>query len=106
MKINNKIYNVVNKKTVFSLSFLLIASILVCSCFRNNNLTLSVNAKNQLSNKKICWGIKRVPNHNQPDVGASNKALLENYNGICLGNKDKKKVYLTFDSRIWGRIYG
>lgn len=109
MKFNKNIYKKLNKKVLFSLSFFIVFSILMCSALKNGDLQsnlLSVNAKNQLSNKKICWGIKRVPNHEQPDVGSSNKSLLENYNGICLGNKDKKKVYLTFDSRIWGWIYG
>lgn len=51
-----------------------------------------------LSNKKIGWGIKRNNNHEQPDVGKENKNLMDKYNGIYLGNKDKKYVYLTFDS--------
>lgn len=50
-----------------------------------------------ISNKKIEWGIKRNDNHEQPDVGNENKKLLEEYNGICLGNGDKKTIYLTFD---------
>lgn len=62
--------------------------------------TLLTNANTTLSNKKICWGIKRNPNHQQPDVGAANKKLLDKYNGICLGDSESKKVYLTFDSRI------
>lgn len=50
-----------------------------------------------LSNKKIGWGIKRNDNHEQPDVGNSNKKVLEENGGICLGNKEKKYIYLTFD---------
>lgn len=50
-----------------------------------------------LSNKKIGWGIKRNDNHEQPDVGSKNREILDKYNGYCLGNKDSKKVYLTFD---------
>lgn len=50
-----------------------------------------------ISNKKIGWGIKRNDNHEQPDVGANNKKVLEENQGICLGNKEKKIVYLTFD---------
>ncbi len=49
------------------------------------------------SNKKIGWGIKRNNNHEQPDVGNANKKILEENNGICLGNKDEKSIYLTFD---------
>lgn len=50
-----------------------------------------------LSNKKIGWGIKRVDNHEQPDLGARNKELIDKYKGIAMGNKEKKYVYLTFD---------
>lgn len=50
-----------------------------------------------LSNKKIGWGIKRNDNHEQPDVGSENKNILEQYNGIALGNNEKKYIYLTFD---------
>ena len=50
-----------------------------------------------LSNKKIEWGIKRNNNHEQPDLGANNKKLLEEYDGIAMGNDQDKYVYLTFD---------
>ena len=49
------------------------------------------------SNKKIGWGIKRNDNHEQPDVGSLNKKILEENQGICLGNNEKKNIYLTFD---------
>ena len=50
-----------------------------------------------LSTKKIGWGIKRNDNHQQPDVGTNNKKVLEESKGICLGNKENKYIYLTFD---------
>lgn len=50
-----------------------------------------------LNNKKIGWGIKRNDNHEQPDVGTKNREILEKYQGIYMGNKDKKYIYLTFD---------
>ncbi len=49
------------------------------------------------SNQKIGWGIKRNENHEQPDVGSNNKKVLEENKGICLGDKEKKNIYLTFD---------
>ena len=58
--------------------------------------TLSVSAEN-LSTKKIEWGIKRNDNNEQPDVGTVNKQLMDENNGIYMGNKDKKVIYLTFD---------
>ena len=47
--------------------------------------------------KKICWGIKRNDNHETPDLGKENKELIEKYNGIAIGDVEKKKIYLTFD---------
>ena len=56
-----------------------------------------VNTTGELSNKKIGWGIKRNDNHEQPDLGESNRTLIEKYNGIAIGNNESKFVYLTFD---------
>lgn len=58
-------------------------------------ITTSVNAS--LSNKKIGWGIKRADNHEQPDLGSSNKKVLEQYEGIAMGSNEKQYIYLTFD---------
>ena len=58
--------------------------------------TMQTNG-NTISNKKICWGIKRNKNNEQPDVGEKNKQILEANNGICYGNKEKPYIYLTFD---------
>lgn len=58
--------------------------------------TVNVSTK-PLSSKKIEWGIKRNENHEQPDLGAKNKQMIEEYKGIAIGNPDKKYVYLTFD---------
>lgn len=78
--------------------FTFIFAVIKCNGINLNSNILSVNSNTQLSNKKICWGIKREDNHKQPDVGKENKALLNKYNGICLGNAESKKVYLTFDA--------
>lgn len=51
----------------------------------------------RLSNKKIGWGLKRGNNNQQPDVGSTNKKILDKYEGIYMGNADKKYVYMTFD---------
>ena len=55
----------------------------------NNNLALST--------KKIGWGIKRNNNNVQPDLGITNKNLIEKYNGLAMGNSQKPYIYLTFD---------
>ena len=56
-----------------------------------------VVSSSTLSNTKIGWGVKREENHLQPDLGAKNMKILEEGEGIAIGNKDKKYVYLTFD---------
>ena len=85
-------------KTKIIFIVILIILILTLSFFFLNkeNTTQETNAE-VISNKKIGWGIKRNKNHEQPDVGSKNKELLEENNGIALGNKDEKVIYLTFD---------
>ena len=41
--------------------------------------------------------VKRVEDHAQPDLGAKNKQILDQYDGIAMGNANKSYVYLTFD---------
>ncbi len=65
-----------------------------------NTLQASATVANetaQLDNKKIGWGIKRNDNHLQPDLGTNNRNLIDQYNGIAMGNNEDKYVYLTFD---------
>ena len=44
----------------------------------------TVSTNSTLSNEKIGWGIKRNDNHEQPDLGSTNKQLIEKYNGIAM----------------------
>lgn len=88
-----------NKKIKIGIIFLSIIGIFslsVISTERGENVT-STNAGENVSNKKIGWGIKRNDNHEQPDLGSNNRKLLEENNGIALGNQEKKYIYLTFD---------
>ena len=97
MKINKRnIFRILTVAVVFGMMF----SIVKYNDLSFSDKTMHTNAKSQLSNKKICWGLKREDNHKQPDVGKKNKKILDQYSGICLGNSESKKVYLTFDSRI------
>ena len=84
------------------------AKILVGICFALSIFTIIMIANSDntgdvietsstLSNEKIGWGIKRKDNHNQPDLGATNKKLIEQYNGIAMGNSEENYIYLTFD---------
>lgn len=66
--------------------------------FRSNDSVNLVKVNTEaLSNNKIGWGIKRAENHEQPDLGAKNKQIIDEYDGIAMGNKEKQYVYLTFD---------
>lgn len=62
----------------------------------NGNSTLT--SASALSNQKICWGIKREENNKQPDLGKVNLELIKKYDGIAMGNPEKKYIYLTFDN--------
>ena len=90
-----------NKKVIY-ISLILIIGI---SIFVFSEISLNKDSNNTvatsetvLSNKKIGWGIKRNDNHEQPDLGTNNKKLLEEYDGIAMGNSEDKFVYLTFDN--------
>lgn len=85
------------KLNIIIISVLIIAifSLSVVSSKEQNVVETSASMD---SNTKIGWGIKRNDNHIQPDVGTQNKRVLEENGGICLGNKDKKYIYLTFDA--------
>ena len=58
----------------------------------------TIETSSTLSNQKIGWGIKRNDNHAQPDLGLTNKKLIEEYNGIAMGNSENNSIYLTFDA--------
>ena len=86
------------KKIVIFISILAIFTVFSISVIKtNDNLKTIITSSETISNKKIGWGIKRNNNNEQPDVGSANKTVLEENNGICLGNKEKKYIYLTFD---------
>lgn len=50
-----------------------------------------------LDNTKYGWGMRILPNHQIPDIGAKAKELIDKYHAIFTGNTSEKVVYLTFD---------
>ena len=87
--------SILKKQTViFATIIVLVFAFGMMLASDNKTITTSGNV---LSTKKIEWGIKRSDNHNQPDLGSVNKELIDKYNGMAIGGKDSKKVYLTFD---------
>ena len=92
------------------LSIAVVCNILIWGIFQYNSNTINTSTSettdfSSLSNKKVCWGIKRADNHEQPDVGSENVSLMEKCNGIYMGNSEKKYVYLTFDAGYEARLY-
>lgn len=86
-------YNMVLK--IFVLLLLIFSVTLIVQ--KGDKEEVILTNSQSLSNKKIGWGIKRNDNHEQPDLGKENLEILEKNNGIAMGNKDDKFVYLTFD---------
>ena len=86
-------YNMVFK--IFVLLLLIFSVTLIVQ--KGDKEEVILTNSQSLSNKKIGWGIKRNDNHEQPDLGKENLEILEKNNGIAMGNRDDKFVYLTFD---------
>ena len=90
--------NMIRKQSVRNIiiTVLLIAIISFTIIQSQQEKMTDTNAKS-VSTKKIEWGIKRSDNHEQPDLGSENRKVLEENNGIALGNSESKVIYLTFD---------
>ena len=50
-----------------------------------------------LSNTTYAWGFRRMNDNVQPEFTASYTKVLDDYEGIYVGNKNEKVIYLTFD---------
>lgn len=93
---------VIERISVFVVvSAFLLGVLIVGNTDTNKNVLTSTTINGieieSLDNKKIGWGIKRNDNHEQPDVGNVNRKILDKYQGLYMGNKEQKLVYLTFD---------
>jgi len=64
---------------------------------KTNNEKIVTTSGEALSNKKIGWGIKREKDHQTPDMGTENLKILQQNNGVGIGDTNSNKVYLTFD---------
>lgn len=89
----NKAINII---VVVAFLLFVIITIFAASIGSGSSVIIA-NSNAVLSTKKIGWGIKRSDNHEQPDLGAENKKIIDEFNGIAMGNKDKPYIYLTFD---------
>ena len=85
-----------NKKLIAAFSFLIVVLLFSILALKNNDAVFTTS-NGTLSNVKIGWGIKRNDNHKQPDLGSNNKRLIDENEGIAMGNDKDPYVYLTFD---------
>ena len=90
--------NIIKKQSVRNIvMMILLITIITLTIVQNQKEKLiNTNAESDRT-KKIEWGIKRNDNHEQPDLGSENRKVLEENNGIALGNSESKAIYLTFD---------
>ena len=85
----------INKITNYVICCLIF--IFCISVINVNSQTVETSSTGVVSDKKIEWGIKRGDNHEQPDLGSENRRIIDQYEGISIGNSEKPYVYLTFD---------
>ena len=91
-------HNNIKKQLVRNITIMVLLMAVISISVITSQKEKAINTNTEVvSTKKIEWGIKRNDNHEQPDVGSENRKILEENNGICLGNKDSKVIYLTFD---------
>ena len=91
-------HNNIKKQLVRNITIMVLLMAVISISVITSQKEKAINTNTEVvSTKKIEWGIKRNDNHEQPDVGSENRKILEENNGICLGNKDNKTIYLTFD---------
>ena len=91
-------HNNIKKHLVRNITIMVLLTVVISLSVITSQKEKTINTNTEVvSTKKIEWGIKRNDNHEQPDVGSENRKILEENNGICLGNKDSKTIYLTFD---------
>jgi len=84
---------------IIVLNFAIVVGFVTTFMLTNDEeLQISETSSGTMNNKKISWGIKRNSQHEQPDVGSANRKILEDNKGICLGNKEEKVIYFTFDN--------
>lgn len=94
---------IIEKISIITIATSFLLGLVVVGNIEKSNKTVSTSTTidetniESLDNKKIGWGIKRNDNHEQPDVGSVNRKILDKYQGIYMGNNDKKLIYLTFD---------
>ena len=60
--------------------------------------SLASEANQELSNEILAWGFRRGENHKPAVLDAESLKVVEKFNGMAIGNPEKKNIYLTFDA--------
>ena len=60
-------------------------------------IAISSLATDNLSNDLLAWGFRRGENHAQAVLDSNSKKVIDEYEGISIGNHEKPYVYMTFD---------
>lgn len=81
------------KRIRFFIILMIILSITLSSCSLRET---SLSGADNLSKKKLCWGLKRNPK-SAPDINPGEEEILKAYNGVYIGDTKSKSLYLTFD---------
>ena len=90
--------DMIKKQSVRNIMMMVLLIVMITLTIIQNQQEKLINTNvGTVNTKKIEWGIKRNDNHEQPDVGSENRKVLEENNGIALGNSESKAIYLTFD---------
>lgn len=72
-------------------------SICTSSASMYSSVVCSVSNETNTPNKVINWGLTHRGNNSTPDIPSGAGELLNQTNGIYLGDTSEKKIYLTFD---------
>ena len=73
--------------------FILLSLILMPSCSLRQTSGILPES---LSNRKLCWGLKKNPGA-APGINPGEQEILSAYDGVYLGDTKTKSLYLTFD---------
>ena len=79
------------KKCAILLCFILF----LCGCSNTYKTNADAEIEN-LSNKKLSWGLKKNKNA-VPDIDPGADEILDRYDAYYIGNANSMDIYLTFD---------
>lgn len=81
------------KNKIFFCFMIILLLIFAGSCGLSQT---SGKMSDNLSKKKLCWGLKKNPGK-APDINPGEFEILNAYDGVYIGDTNSKSVYLTFD---------